>query len=50
MYVEVFFLNMVLKGLLETFRFKDDYKHEIWLKVLSRILKIDSLESFIYHF
>ena len=27
--LKCFFFNMVLKGLLETFRFKDDYEHEI---------------------
>ena len=42
MYVEVFFFNMILKGILENFRFKDknDYEYEIWLQVLSHILKI----------
>ena len=31
-----------LKGLIETFRFKDedDYEYEIWLQVFSRLLKI----------
>ena len=37
---------------IETFKFedKDDYKYEIGLKVFSRILKIDSPESFILPF
>ena len=37
---------------IETFKFEDqdDYKYEIGLKVFSRILKIDSPESFILPF
>ena len=45
---------MILKGILENFRFKDknDYEYEIWLQVLSHILKIiiDFQESFILPF
>ena len=53
MYVEVFFFYMILKGILETFRFKDknDYKYEIWLQVLSHILKIQTFrKASFYHF
>ena len=36
---------------LETFRFEDDYEYEIWLKVLSRILKIwTPQKASFYHF
>ena len=37
---------------IETFKFEDqdDYEYEIGLKVFSRILKIDSPESFILPF
>ena len=44
---------MILKGILETFRFKDknDYKYEIWLQVLSDILKIQTIrKASFYHF
>ena len=53
MYVEVFFFYMILKGILETFRLKDknDYKYEIWLQVLSHILKIQTIrKASFYHF
>ena len=50
MYVEVFFLYMILKGILETFRFKDenDYEYEIF-RIFSKYRLPGKLHFTIFH-